>query len=76
MDVIINKEQQLSVSQHPITNLNRPPALNTNNSSNQSNGGYKKKDKVMHAQQEYDNLLDLKSHDDKTSDHKLKEFKM
>ena len=30
----------------------------------------------MHAQQEYDNLLDLKSHDDKRSDHKLKEFKM
>lgn len=30
----------------------------------------------MHAQQEYDNLLDLTNHDDKLSDQKLKEFKM
>lgn len=30
----------------------------------------------MHAQQEYDSFLDLNNHDDKSSDQKLKEFKI
>lgn len=58
---LVRKEEYLCSSQTPITQLNRPvnAGNNPSSSNNISNSGYRKKDNVISAQQDYDNKLRL-----------------
>ena len=47
--------------------LNRPARVNEPNSSNQSNGEWRRNKKVIRAQSEYDERLNLKEFSDKPS---------
>ena len=59
LDNLVKKEEALSSSDKPVTQLNR--AVNAGNnpssSNNISNGGYRRKDHVASAQKEYENNL-------------------
>jgi hypothetical protein len=59
LDLLIQAEQNLSVAEAEVVQLNRPPHVTNPNSSNQSNGGYRHKEKVLQAQKEYDKQLAL-----------------
>jgi predicted phage-related endonuclease len=76
IDLVIKKEFDLSVSETPVTGLNRPPALSSTSSSNHSNVSYKKTRDVLKAQTEYDSQLDLERFHDIKSDSKLEEFSL
>jgi hypothetical protein len=73
-DLLIKREFDLSVSESPVTGLNRPPALSSTSSSNHSNVSYKKTRDVLKAQAEYDSQLDLEKYHDVQSDVRLRDF--
>lgn len=58
---LVTLEEELSTSNRPITQLNRPvnAAFNPSSSNNTSNSGYRRKDLVVKEQKVYDSKLKL-----------------
>ena len=58
---LVRKEETISCSTTPVTQLNRPAnaGYNPSSSNNQSNNGYRKKEHVQQAQRAYDKKLRL-----------------
>lgn len=74
---LVRKEEYLSSSPTPITQLNRPvnAGNNPSSSNNTSNNGYRKKDNVIIAQREYDKKLRLNLVGDNDTE-KQKQFRL
>jgi hypothetical protein len=68
IDCVLNREKHICASMDKSTvYLNRPARVNEPNSSNQSNGEWRRNKKVIRAQSEYDERLNLKEFSDQPS---------
>ena len=71
---LVEIEQELSTSQTPIVQLNRPcnAGNNPSSSNNVSNSGYRKKENVVHAERNYQKKIQLNLVGDDQSETKSK----